>query len=487
MVTRTDYEEDEHSFRRYSYRGHGGYPITYQERDLPSGPGHNVYSRPPHPGSQDSPNGDRSSDIDEIPRTRSRIPVACGRCRKRKIKCSGDNGGPCTNCKSAGNNECIFLRVSSTETHLKSETSNYDFDPGSAGSRVNCRMIPFGPHSYASQGPPLSFGPYPGRNNSMPAYQYGAKQYYSAYGDFADDSVDYGVNLQYQPLLPGEQIGLGTTNFDPSPEARAWIAAQPQPLKSLPFLDGPTQIYSHGQSSYNGSNYDPRSNISVDLKPIQLTGMSSSLPNLASPGNDRQLPFPANVPVSRPTQLNQYLPPAEGILTGTQTRGPYMDFGTVQTIKSQNNNAVADNNSMPTSSYLPVANDSPQSLNSSQSTYSAPTISLPSPQPEVYTPSQGSNDGLLNATDSFSPRSSSSYHSIVNNDSSNDAYNHRGSRNERGSYSRNPSDGLPSMTTGLLANGQQYSPAPSAFAPNRYPAPPVEMHPQPRRQSGVLA
>lgn len=37
----------------------------------------------------------------------------CGRCRKRKIRCSGDtgNGGPCSNCKSAGFEPCQFLRV----------------------------------------------------------------------------------------------------------------------------------------------------------------------------------------------------------------------------------------------------------------------------------------------------------------------------------------------------------------------------------------
>lgn len=38
----------------------------------------------------------------------------CARCRKRKIKCSGDagDGQSCTNCRSAGNTDCQFLRVS---------------------------------------------------------------------------------------------------------------------------------------------------------------------------------------------------------------------------------------------------------------------------------------------------------------------------------------------------------------------------------------
>ena len=60
---------------------------------------------------------------------RKRVPVAvsqrsirtsaadlyqCDRCRKRKIKCSGDqgDGSGCDNCKTVGWTECQFLRVS---------------------------------------------------------------------------------------------------------------------------------------------------------------------------------------------------------------------------------------------------------------------------------------------------------------------------------------------------------------------------------------
>src|SRR6266487_3122133 len=39
--------------------------------------------------------------------------IQCGRCRRRKIKCSGDlgNGQGCTNCRSSGTPNCLFLRV----------------------------------------------------------------------------------------------------------------------------------------------------------------------------------------------------------------------------------------------------------------------------------------------------------------------------------------------------------------------------------------
>lgn len=39
--------------------------------------------------------------------------MQCGRCRKRKIRCTGDSGAgqPCQNCKNAGFEPCQFLRV----------------------------------------------------------------------------------------------------------------------------------------------------------------------------------------------------------------------------------------------------------------------------------------------------------------------------------------------------------------------------------------
>ncbi|KAL4801924.1 hypothetical protein BDV18DRAFT_68134 [Aspergillus unguis] len=58
--------------------------------------------------------------------TRRRIQVACMRCRKRKIKCSGDVGGGlgCSNCQSAGNIQCQFLRVNSSILQTKAQASS---------------------------------------------------------------------------------------------------------------------------------------------------------------------------------------------------------------------------------------------------------------------------------------------------------------------------------------------------------------------------
>ncbi|KAJ5175548.1 uncharacterized protein N7482_001425 [Penicillium canariense] len=64
---------------------------------------------------------------------RRRVPVACGRCRRRKIKCSGDSGDGqgCSNCRSAGNTDCQFLRVNSLKLTPKANSWPYP-NPGAA-------------------------------------------------------------------------------------------------------------------------------------------------------------------------------------------------------------------------------------------------------------------------------------------------------------------------------------------------------------------
>ncbi|KAL4930536.1 uncharacterized protein BDV17DRAFT_40591 [Aspergillus undulatus] len=76
--------------------------------------------------------------------TRRRIPVACSRCRKRKIKCSGDDGDGqgCSNCRSAGNTQCHFLRVNSEMLQTKGSGWPYPPNPSHAPSSTRMRGVP---------------------------------------------------------------------------------------------------------------------------------------------------------------------------------------------------------------------------------------------------------------------------------------------------------------------------------------------------------
>ncbi|KAF7560627.1 hypothetical protein G7046_g3495 [Stylonectria norvegica] len=113
MVTPACYPSTD--VRRFSSRGFTAYPPTYPDRRGSTYPVHREIM-------------ERECDNEVTPQ-RKRIAVACGRCRKRKIRCSGDaSGGPCTNCKNAGYEPCQFLRVASQETTMKNEGFTYNLE-----------------------------------------------------------------------------------------------------------------------------------------------------------------------------------------------------------------------------------------------------------------------------------------------------------------------------------------------------------------------
>ncbi|KAL4869672.1 hypothetical protein BDV12DRAFT_185000 [Aspergillus spectabilis] len=77
--------------------------------------------------------------------TRRRIPVACQRCRRRKIRCSGDvgDGQGCSNCQSAGVTQCQFLRVNSSVMQTKVQASTASGWPYSSNDMASQRLTPY--------------------------------------------------------------------------------------------------------------------------------------------------------------------------------------------------------------------------------------------------------------------------------------------------------------------------------------------------------
>ncbi|KAL5604886.1 hypothetical protein BROUX41_001783 [Berkeleyomyces rouxiae] len=96
---------------------------------------------------------------------RKRIAVACSRCRKRKIRCSGDDGtgASCQNCQTAGADQCQFLRVASTETTFRTDDSTFSYNI--AAARMH-QSVPKGAPPPLSMMTPVVHSPYPDLSTS---------------------------------------------------------------------------------------------------------------------------------------------------------------------------------------------------------------------------------------------------------------------------------------------------------------------------------
>ncbi|KAK1997345.1 hypothetical protein LX36DRAFT_636309 [Colletotrichum falcatum] len=166
---------------------------------------------------------ERESETDTPPR--KRIAVACGRCRKRKIRCSGDtgNGHPCQNCKAAGAESCMFLRVASTEAPwVQTATPEFAYELKAArayqAQQAMVSPLTASPPHYASE---MHDGlhRYPPTSAGYSSYGGGGKYYSSAatmpswsshagYSDDGTGAVDYGAaamgySYPYQSHDPG--------------------------------------------------------------------------------------------------------------------------------------------------------------------------------------------------------------------------------------------------------------------------------------------
>ncbi|KAM7216416.1 hypothetical protein V8F06_008236 [Rhypophila decipiens] len=243
---------------------------------------------------------DQQLESDPAPQ-RKRIAVACGRCRKRKIRCSGDpgNGTACSNCKNAGVDECLFLRVQSREAPMRVE-------PGDFYSNVDARMFanraPVNTSlSYAQELPTMSSSDVVAsyRGAAYPPYTT-SKQYYPAYGGPYQDEFEYGLGVSSQsvmgqdcmhPLMPGHW-GSATHHSHPSPYAHAYAPAPSG--SSLVHRPAHGVNSEHNNFSFTGVAASLPSTSSTERilpNPIQL-GRASTLPY---PGPHGSLKTPASV------------------------------------------------------------------------------------------------------------------------------------------------------------------------------------------------
>ncbi|KUI72526.1 hypothetical protein VM1G_08670 [Cytospora mali] len=236
------------------------------------------------------------SQADETTPPRKRIAVACGRCRKRKIRCSGDPGGglPCVNCKNAGVDQCLFLRVQSQEAPLRDDSKfEYNMDVSRtlaqrgtgpvAQMSSSMAQYPQEMHLLSSGAMPTSY-----RTSTYP--NMGPKGYYSmgpdwaeAYG--ADGSVDYTMNCPPYPVINGDASPMVSSYGH-------WTSRQKGMGQNSSVYMEPESGYPYSPGAPTGIVHRPAVSVPGDSSAYSFSSVAASLP---SAGNDRLLPNPASV------------------------------------------------------------------------------------------------------------------------------------------------------------------------------------------------
>lgn len=350
---------------------------------------------------------------------------------------------------------------------MKNDDSDFGYDP-TAVSGLQCRMVPYGPQSYAPQST-LGTDAYQYRASSLSAYQYPLRPNYSGippFAEFADENFDYGLQASSYSLVNPDHLAMPPSYATPG-VGRGWTPA-PQVSKSTSLFLEQEPVYNQGQLPYQSNNGFPlRPTISPENRTLSLSGAVPSLPAPIN-GNDRVLPYPA---AQRPAQVGSFLRSSDSLTPTTQpgysSYNGLMSSNMLNSVKAANGAAVSENASL-SPPYLPIASTSPKSL-SSQLAYSSHSLPISQQSSEMYPPSQ---DSL--------------FHS---NDSSDSAYGPSTSGSKRGSQSSHTSNtesSLPSYSNGNLANERAYVP----YTSQLYPAPQMDMHlaaPPQRRVSAVQA
>ncbi|KAI1620967.1 hypothetical protein EDD37DRAFT_140042 [Exophiala viscosa] len=242
---------------------------------------------------------------------RKRVPVACQRCRKRKIKCSGneDNNQSCANCINAGHAEtCHFLRVQSEDyyslvgkMHTPPRYSPYSLPPNHRLNYVtlSSRYNPQSSLQYPTVPSNMDYGPYA---HPAPGVDWTRAPYVGSYSPYPDDEDTSPYSSHPPPyILP---------NTDPMTTANGYYVhaqnVRPHPGTLWPE---PQQCMSQQTSHLPSSAY---SVTTETPQPLYNGGLSGTLPSdriLPTPVSARSMAVPQTnstdtLPVSSPTQRN---------------------------------------------------------------------------------------------------------------------------------------------------------------------------------------
>ncbi|GKT44810.1 putative transcriptional regulatory protein [Colletotrichum spaethianum] len=395
---------------------------------------------------------EREPETDTPPR--KRIAVACGRCRKRKIRCSGDtgNGLPCQNCKAAGAESCMFLRVASTEAPwVQTPEFAYELKAARAYQAQQAMASPLtaSPPHYASDMHD-SLTRYPPTSTGYSSYGGGGKYYPAAatmsswsstpgYSDDGTSSVDYsaatmGYSYPYQSHDPGYYYRM---------TAKAAVPSSGDMYVNADATTG----YSYGSSGASLVHRPAVSAVQSEGSNFSLSNVAASLPQA---GGDRMLPNPAS-----------RLPNTSVLAYRTEGGVSAPSYAASSSTKSSGSPI---SQTSPTSAVSEVTTGYSTSTAGSGSYDSSPVTAYP---PPVHTLPSMSHHRLSNVADmtGYPPSSASSGDSIfsasetslrTHGSASELSYKYTDGSSATSSVGRRGS-GETSSSGGSLSNGQQYT------------------------------
>ncbi|UQC85731.1 uncharacterized protein CLUP02_11230 [Colletotrichum lupini] len=430
---------------------------------------------------------ERETDTDTPPR--KRIAVACGRCRKRKIRCSGDtgNGLPCQNCKAAGAESCMFLRVASTEAPWVSTDQTFTYDLKAARAYAHTAMAsPLNsspPHHYTSDihdGLP--------RYSSTSASYYGGKYYaspatmpsWSATPGYSEDAVDYSPAAVASMGYPYSYQQPSDTSYYYRVNPTAKVAAAAPSAGDL-YVNTADAVaaagYAYGSNAGTVTQlpHRPATNVAAaaaaavqqgEGQNFSFTGVAASLPPA---GGDRRLPDRATrQPVANANVLAYRTEGAAAATSSTASAStkssgsptsqpsPISDVTTSYTTSGPSGSGSFETS--PVSAYPPPSHTVPSMTHQQQRISNAEMAGYP-----PSTTTSGGNEPIFSASESSLRSASDSDLSYKYTDSSTapsgvgrDGSGRRGS-GETTSSTSSSSSTTPVGGGGSLSNGQQYT------------------------------
>ncbi|KAJ0327537.1 hypothetical protein COL5a_005919 [Colletotrichum fioriniae] len=408
---------------------------------------------------------ERETDTDTPPR--KRIAVACGRCRKRKIRCSGDtgNGLPCQNCKAAGN-ESSYAHTAMASPLNSSPPHHYTSD------------IHDGLPRYSSTSASYYGGKYYASPATMPSW--------SATPGYSDDTVDYSPAAVASMGYPYSYQQPSDTSYYYRVNPTAKVAAAAPSADDL-YVNTADAVaaagYAYGSNAGAVTQLPHRPAAAVtaaaaaaavqqqsENQNFSFTGVAASLPPA---GGDRRLPDPATrQPVANTNVLayrTEGAAPTSSSTASTSTKSsgsptsqpsPISDVTTSYTTSGPSGSGSFETS--PVSAYPPPSHTVPSMAQQQQQQQRISHAAEMAGYPPSATTSGGS-EPIFSATETSLRSASDSDLSYKYTDSSTapsgvsrDGSGRRGS-GETTSSTSSSSSATPVGGGGSLSNGQQYT------------------------------